>query len=246
MRAENTLVGCAHVLVFAFQIDVVQVKTVGIFHQEFASAHHPETRTDFIAEFGLDLVQVYRQLAITVDVATDQIGDHFFMRRAEHEVALMAILQAQQLRAVFVVASGFLPKLGRHDHRSQHFLRAGAIHFLAYDGFNFAQDAQTQWQPCVDSCRKLADHACTQHQPVTGDFGVCRNFFERDEVKIGQTHVRVARREKRTWIVAVVPRAAKYVGRRFAMLGNSCRAAQRLPWSIAMRRFAVAPRWARR
>jgi hypothetical protein len=35
-----------------------QMKAVGILHQELAGAHHAETRADFVAELGLDLVVV--------------------------------------------------------------------------------------------------------------------------------------------------------------------------------------------
>ena len=155
------------------------MKAVGILHQEFAPAHHPETRPDFVAELGLNLVEVHRQLAITADIAAHQIGDDFFMRRPEHELALVTILQPQQLGTVLRVAAGFLPQLGRHHHWRQQFQGTGAIHFLAHDRLDLPQHAQPQRQPGVDAGGELADHACTQHQPVADDFGVGGDFLER-------------------------------------------------------------------
>ena len=74
-----------------------------------AAAHDAEARADFVAELGLDLVKMNRQLAITLDVAAHDIGDDFLVCRANYEVALVAILETQQLGAVLLAAAGFLP-----------------------------------------------------------------------------------------------------------------------------------------
>ncbi len=62
------------------------------------------------------------------------IGDDFLVRGADDEVAVVAVLQAQQLRAVLVPAAGLLPQLGRLHRWHQQLERAGAVHFLADDG----------------------------------------------------------------------------------------------------------------
>jgi hypothetical protein len=54
----------------------------------------------------------------------------------------MAILDAQQLGAHLLETAGFLPQLGRLDHGHGQFDRAGAVHFLAHDGFDLADHAQ--------------------------------------------------------------------------------------------------------
>jgi hypothetical protein len=40
------------------------VERIGVLHQEFARAHHAEARADLVAELGLDLVEVDRQLLV--------------------------------------------------------------------------------------------------------------------------------------------------------------------------------------
>ena len=57
---ENAAVGVVHVAVFAQKVVVVHVEGIGVLHQELAAAHHAETRTDLVAELGLDLVQIER------------------------------------------------------------------------------------------------------------------------------------------------------------------------------------------
>ena len=59
---EDAAVGVVHVPVFGGERVVVDVERVGVLHQEFARAHHPEARADLVAELGVDLVEVDRQL----------------------------------------------------------------------------------------------------------------------------------------------------------------------------------------
>jgi hypothetical protein len=54
----------------------------------------------------------------------------------------MAVLHAQQFGAHLVPAAGFLPQFGRLHDRHQQLDGAGAVHFLAHDGFDLANHAQ--------------------------------------------------------------------------------------------------------
>ncbi len=127
-----------HPVVGFLQRLLIQMKGVGILHQELAPTHEPEARADLVAELGLDLIEVDRQLLVAVQLIARQIGDDFLMGRADTELAVMAILQAQQLRSVLLPATGFLPKFGRLDGGHQDFQRACLVHFLANDGLGLA------------------------------------------------------------------------------------------------------------
>ena len=131
------------------QIFKTGVEGIAILHQELAAPHHAETRSDLVAELGLDLVQVQGQLAIALDFLTDEIGDHLFMRRSDNKLALMAILEAQQLRTILLAATRFLPQFKGLHCRHQHFEGTGAIHFIAHDRFHLAQGAKPQRRPGI-------------------------------------------------------------------------------------------------
>ena len=112
---------------------VAGVERVGVLHDELAPAHQAGARPQLVAELGLDLVEVERQLAVAAHVAAHEVDDDLLVRGADDEVAALAILEAQQLRAVLLPAARLLPQLGR-DHRGQeHLLGAGAVHLLADD-----------------------------------------------------------------------------------------------------------------
>ncbi len=68
---------------------------VRILHQEFTGTHHAKTRAYFVTEFGLDLIEIQRQLFVRAQLITDQIGDHFFMRWTQNKWALAAVNKAQ-------------------------------------------------------------------------------------------------------------------------------------------------------
>ena len=98
-RREDARIGVVHVAVFALQVRVVRVEGIGVLHHEFARAHDAEARPDLVAELGLDLVEVERQLAVGADFPARDVGDDFFVGRAETEIALVPVLDLEHLRA---------------------------------------------------------------------------------------------------------------------------------------------------
>ncbi|MNF81988.1 hypothetical protein D3C84_642800 [compost metagenome] len=187
---EHVAVGLVHAVVGDLQRRLVGVEGVGVLHDEFAAAHQTEAWADFVTEFGLDLVQVDRQLFVAAQLVAHQIGDHFFVGRARAEVATVAVFDAQQLRAVLFPAPRFLPQLGRLGARHQHFQRTGSVHLFANDGFNLAHDSQAHGQPGVQARGEFADHAGTQHQLVADDDRIGRRFFLCGEQKLTGAHGR--------------------------------------------------------
>ena len=57
---KDAAVGVVHHAIGLFQAVEVCMEGIGIFHHEFTCAHHAKTGADFVAEFGLDLIEVYR------------------------------------------------------------------------------------------------------------------------------------------------------------------------------------------
>ena len=166
-----------HLVVGLLQAFFAGVEGIGVFHNEFTRAHHAETRTGFITEFGLNLVQVQRQLTVAADVVAGQVGNHFFMGRANAEITVVAVFYAQQFATVLEPAAGFFPQLGRLHGGHQHFLSAGFVHFFAHNGFYFAQGTQAQRHPGVQASGQFADHAGTHHQLVADHHGIGGGFF---------------------------------------------------------------------
>ena len=161
------------------QACLVRVERIGILHQELARAHHAKARPDLVAELGLDLVEIHRQLLVAAQFLTRDVGNDFLVRRSIGEFAVMAVLEAQQLRTVLAPAGGFLPQLRRLDRRHAQFQGAGPVHLLADDALDLLQGAKSHRQPRVKPGCQAADHAGAQHQPVTDDLRVGGHLFER-------------------------------------------------------------------
>jgi hypothetical protein len=110
------------------------------------------------------------------------------VRGADHEVALMAILQAQQLGAVLLPAPRFLPKLGGLHGRHEQLEGARAIHFFADDLLDLAQTAQAEGCPGVDAGGESADETGAQHQLMADDLRFGRGFFRGIDRISGPAH----------------------------------------------------------
>ena len=134
---EDALIASVHFIVGDVKAGLIQVKRIGIFHREFPGPHHTETRPAFIAKLGLNLVKVYRQLFVAVNLASEQIGYHLFMGRAETKIPIVAVLHAQHFIAHLLPSPGLHPKLGGLHNGHRDFLPAAAIHLLPYDALDF-------------------------------------------------------------------------------------------------------------
>jgi hypothetical protein len=185
---EDARVGFGHHVVLALAVGVVDVERVRILHDELAPAHQAEARPHFIAELRLDLVQVQWQVAVRAHLAAHDVGDHLLVRRAVAELAIAAVADAQQLLAVVIPPAGLLPQLRRADGRHQDLLRAGAVHLLAHDPLDLADDAQAERQEVVDAARHLPQHAGAHHQLVTDHFGVGGVFLQRRNQRTRVAH----------------------------------------------------------
>ena len=92
---EYPAIGLIHLFIGLGQRGLVQMKRIGVFHEEFARAHDAEARSYLVAELGLDLIKVHGQLFVAADLAPREVGDDLFMGRAEAEFALMPVIEAQ-------------------------------------------------------------------------------------------------------------------------------------------------------
>ena len=162
---------------------------IGVFHHKFTTAHHAKTRTDFIAEFGLNLEEIHRQLLVRAQIAPHQIGNHFLMRRPQAIIALMAILDTQQLRPVILPASRFLPQFCRQYPGHHQFQGTGALHFLTHHLLHLLEHTKPQGRPAINAGSGLPDHTGAQHQLMTNHFGFRRSFLLSGQPKSGETHI---------------------------------------------------------
>lgn len=185
---EDARVGVVHLLIRHLQAFGVAVEGVCVLHREFAAAHDAETRTALVTELGLDLVEIDGQLLVRANFSAGDVGHHLLRRRLHDEVALVAILEAQQLVAHLVPAAGLLPQLARLHHRHQHLHRAGGVHFLTHDLLDLADHAQTHGHVRIEARAKLLDHAGTHHQLVRDDLRVSGRFLERGNEELGRFH----------------------------------------------------------
>ena len=166
----------------------IAVKAVGVFHGEFTPAHQAKAGPALIPEFGLDLVEVFGQLLVALDLLSHDVGHHLFAGGLDHVIAFMPVFDAQQLGAHFLEAPGFLPQLGGLHHRHADLDSASPVHLLAHDRFDLADHPQTHGHVAVNTGSELFDHPRPHHQFVAGDLGVGGGFFEGGDQELGGFH----------------------------------------------------------
>ena len=174
---KDAAVSLEHLVVTLAGIFSGTVKGVSVFHDKVAAAHHAKTRTTFVTELCLNLVEVHRELAPGLDFLTSNVGHDFFASRLKNKVSVVSIFKAKELGSVFLPAAGFLPKLSRLNDRHQKFDGAGTVHFFSNNTFNLLQRTKAHRHVVIDAGCKLTDHACAKHQLLANDFCICRSFF---------------------------------------------------------------------
>ena len=185
---EDLAVGAAHVLVGRVQALGAGVEGVGVLHDELAPAHEAEAGTDLVPELGLDLVEAHRQLPVALDVPAHDVRDHLLVGGAEDEVALVPVLDPQELLAVALPALGLLPQLGRLDRRHLELGRADGVELPADDRHQLGEAPPAEGQVAVDAGRDLLDQAGPHHQLVRDDLRVVRHLAGGIEIETAPAH----------------------------------------------------------
>ena len=185
---KNTAIGLCHDLVAGFGAGLVTVKAVGVFHDELTPAHQAKTGTPFVAKLGLNLVEVFGQLLVALDVLARDVGHHLFAGGLHHKVAVMPVFDAQHFGAKLVKATGLLPEFGGLENRHGNFDSARAVHLFAHDGFYLAHHAQTHRHKAVDTRAQFFDHAGAHHELVAHHLSIRRGFFEGGNEELRSFH----------------------------------------------------------
>ena len=170
------------------------MKAVSIFHQELARPQNAEPGTLFIPKLGLDLVDRQRHLTMAAEMPGHQVRDDFFMRRAESEVNIP--IATSDIEVDQHISERFFPpcpleQVNRLQRRHQNFQRPGRIHFLSHDRLGLFQGTNPQRQVGVGTRHQLANKTGTQHQLMTGNFCIRRDFFHRRDKCLRPAHGRL-------------------------------------------------------
>ena len=185
---KNPAVGLGHDLVAGLCSRLIPIEAVGVFHRELSSTHQAKARTALVTKFGLDLVEIARQLFVAAQFLACDVSDHFLAGGLDHVVTAMAVLDAQQFGAHGVKAPGFLPELGRLHHGHGQFHRPSAVHFLAHDGFYLLYHAQAHGHVGIDPSCELLDHSGAHHELVADHLGIGGGFLEGGNEELGGFH----------------------------------------------------------
>ena len=86
---------------------------VCVLHDKLARAHDPKAGSDLVPELGLYLVEINRQLAVTLYFAARDVRDHLFVGRTKTKGVVVAVLYLKHLWAKHLPAPGLLPELCR-------------------------------------------------------------------------------------------------------------------------------------
>ncbi len=161
-----------------FESVPIGIQGVGIFHREFAHADQPGARARIVAEFGLNVIDQARQVAVGADFAPHQVADRFLVGHGKHQVALVAVFQPSHFCADRVPAPGFFPNFCRQYNRHGQFLPANSVHFLTQDGFDFLLHTFAQRQHAENAGCHLADVTGTHQVRIPAGLGFGRSFAQ--------------------------------------------------------------------
>ena len=185
---KGAQVGHEHIVVGADGARPVDVERIVVLHQEFTAAHDAEARPHLVPEFPLDVIEVLRQVAIALYAIPEEDRDHLLIGRSEQHFAVVAVLDAQHLRPVGVIAPALAPQVGRLDGGHQDFLRTRRVLLFAHDPLDVLEDTEAERQPSIDAGAGLAHEAGAQHQAVRHDLGLGRILLQGRQEILAHPH----------------------------------------------------------
>ena len=167
---EDARVGVEHRLVRLVQRFPVGVEAVGVLHAELAQADQPATRSRFVPELLLELVERHGQIAVALHLRGGQCTDRLLVRGRQHEVAVTAIGHPVEHISENLVASRLLPELHWLQGGQPQLLRARAVHLLAHQLLDVAHGPPAHRREAVEPRRQGHDEPRAQQQPVARQF----------------------------------------------------------------------------
>ena len=183
---EDALVGGAVVGVGLVQTFVGHVEGVTVLHHKLAPAQDAGAGARLVAVLRLNLVQRDREVLVGGVQVLHRGGEHLLVGGPEQHVRALAVLQAEQIVAVFGPAVGGLVRLAGKQCREEQLLAAHGVHLLADHALDLAQRAQAQRQPGVHAGGGATHIACAHQQLVAGHFGIGGIFAQRAQEQRGQ------------------------------------------------------------
>ena len=148
---KYSIVSLVHGLVTAVGPRLIHVKAVGVFHDEFAAAHNPETGADLIPELGLDLVEINGHLFVGMNLFSHQVRNHLFVGGPHAGLPVMTVLEPQQFTAIIFPPATLLPQLGRLNRGHENFDGACPVHLLPHNILHLPDGLKTDGKVCINA-----------------------------------------------------------------------------------------------
>ena len=196
MLQSDTAVNIDICLVSAFVILLQRLlrgmETVCILHGEFADADQTGARPRLIAVFRLNLIRHDRKLFITRDFRPDQMHDRLLMGHAENHGLVIAVPEPQKLLPDRLIAPGLLPEIGGKHDRHFDLLSVDSVHLLAYDVFDFEDDAFSERKNGVNAGGHGTDISAAHKIFMTDGFRVLGIFLDPAPEHFRHSHIAVS------------------------------------------------------
>ena len=180
-----------HPLVITIEVVFRSVKTVRIFHREFANPDQAGPGPGLVAVLGLDLVDHARQLTVGRHFGPREVHHRFLVGHPKEHVFVVAVLKPKQLRPHRGVAARFLPQLPGQHHRHEHFLAFDRVHLFAEDRLDLGGDPPPEREQGVDPGGHRSDVAAPQQKDVAWGLGLFGHLFDLAAHQPGHAHGRV-------------------------------------------------------
>ncbi len=165
---------------------LVAIERIRVLHQELPSAQESVPRAEFVAVLPLHLIEVDGKVSVRGELVGHERREHLLLGGSEHELAAVAVAEAEHLVAVCLPPSGQLPRLGGQHDRHTHLLRARGVHLLADDRLDLPRHPHAQGHRRVHARHQLAHEGAAQQQAVAGRLGLGRVLPERAREELRQ------------------------------------------------------------
>ena len=148
---------------------------VGVLHDEFPTAHQPETRPDLVAEFGLNLIKRDGQLFVGAQQLPSELRDDFLMGGAKAHASALAILQVEHdalASGVALPSTAAFPWFGGLELGKQRLKCTEAVKLVTNNRADFAQHPPHQGEVGIDAWSNASDVTTSNKQLMRRDFSV--------------------------------------------------------------------------
>ena len=165
------------------------MERISVLHRELSHSYKPASRSRFVAELRLYLVNHERIIGVRSGDISRKVNGCLFVSHSENHFRSVSVRETNHFAADTRISARLFPKRSRHNDRKQNFLSADSVHFFSDNLLYFSRYSFSGRKKRVRSRTHIFHIPAFRHQRVACYNAIFRRFLVSCAEQISYQHL---------------------------------------------------------